>query len=102
MKIDARYQYLNHHISKVENVNIVLNEKIDLYADGLDDEFEEIENIDDIKSMMLDFMIGTREQMNILLSTVTELREFNRTLVLDSSVDKNSIAFKKEMLKHRY
>ena len=102
MKIDARYQYLNHHISKVENVNIVLNEKIDLYADGLDAEFEAMSSIEDIRSMMLDFMMDTREQMNILLSTVTELREFNRTLVLGSSVDNNSIAFKKEMLKHRY
>ena len=46
IKIDERYQYLNHHITKVENVNLVLNEKIDLYADGLDDEFEEMSNID--------------------------------------------------------
>ena len=102
MKIDARYQYLNHHISKVENVNIVLNEKIDLYLEGLEDEFEEMNSIEDIKSMMLDFMIGTREQMNILLNTVTELREFNHILVLNSGINIQSIAFKKEMLKHRY
>jgi len=102
MKIDARYQYLNHHIAKVENVNIALNNKIDLYLEGLEDEFEEMNSIEDIKSMMLDFMIGTREQMNILLNTVTELREFNHTLVLNSGINIQSIAFKKEMLKHRY
>ena len=101
MKIDARYQYLNHHITKVENVNIALNDKIDLYLEYLEEDAE-FNSIDDIKSIMLDFMIGTMEQMNILLNTVTELREFNRILVSNSGINTQSIAFKKEMLKHRY
>ena len=101
MKIDERYQYLNHHITKVENVNIALNDKIDLYLEYLEEDAE-FNSIDDIKSIMLDFMIGTMEQMNILLNTVTELREFNRILVSNSGINTQSIAFKKEMLKHRY
>ena len=102
MKIDARYQYLNHHIAKVENVNIALNDKIDLYLEGLKDEFEEMNSIDDIKSMMLDFMLEVRTQNNILYVAITDIKEFNRTVILGADENVSSEEYKKKMLEMRY
>jgi len=102
MKIDVRYQYLNHHITKVENVNIALNDKIDLYLEGLEDEFEEMNSIEDIKSMMLDFMLEVRTQNNILHIASTDIKEFNRTVILGADVKVSSEEYKKKMLEIRY
>ena len=101
MKIDARYQYLNHHIAKVENVNIALNDKIDLYLEYLKDDAE-FNSIEDMKSTLLDFMIEVRTQNNILHIASTDIKEFNRTIILGADINTQSIAFKKEMLKLRY
>lgn len=101
MKIEAKYQYFNHNINKVENVNIVLNEKIDLYLNAFDDDAD-YETIEDVKGEFLSFMISVREQMNILLDAVSDLDELNKTMILGNSVDISSIEYKKEMLKHRY
>ena len=101
MTIDARYQYLNHHITKVENVNIALNDKIDSYLEYLEDDAE-FSSIEDMKSTLLDFMLEVRTQNNILHIASTDIKEFNRTLVLGADVKVSSEEYKKKMLEMRY
>jgi len=101
MKIDARYQYLNHHITKVENVNIALNDKIDLYLEYLEEDAE-FNSIEDMKSTLLDFMLEVRTQNNILHIASTDIKEFNRTVILGADINVSNEEYKKKMLEIRY
>ena len=101
MKIDARYQYLNHHITKVENVNIALNDKIDLYLEYLEEDAE-FNSIEDMKSTLLDFMLEVRTQNNILHIASTDIKEFNKTVILGADIKISNEEYKKKMLEIRY
>jgi len=83
----------------VENVNIALNDKIDLY---LEDEFKEMNSIEDMKSTFLDFMLEVRTQNNILYVASTDIKVFNRTVILGADENVSSEEYKKKMLEIRY
>jgi len=102
MSIDLRYKYITHHTAKIDNVNITLNEKIDSYSAYFDD-VEEMENInkDDLISIFLDFILETRLQANILHDIKKDFEELGNLFLKDGQ-KKNSVAFKAEMIKHRY
>ena len=101
MKIDERYQYLNHHITKVENVNIALNDKIDLYLEYLEEDAE-FNSIEDMKSIFLDFMLEVRTQNNILYVAIADIKKINRTVILGADINVSSEEYKKKMLEMRY
>ncbi|PHS57424.1 MAG: hypothetical protein COB17_06470 [Sulfurimonas sp.] len=100
MMIDAKYSYLRLDIKKVENINLALNEEIDSYLSY----FDEIEDVEEANSSLLDFMLIAREQMNLLKGATDELHRFNNTFILcDEKIDINhNNNFKKYLIKHRY
>ena len=105
MSTNYRYHYLHIEIRKVENVNIVLNEAIDSYVTALD----ECENIEELKSLFLDFMVTTRTQMNVLSGGVSDLDKLNKAYILNGGNSGDNIIkpysddkFKKEQIGFRY
>ncbi|WP_151948134.1 hypothetical protein [Aliarcobacter butzleri] len=99
------YDYLNMNITRVENIQEVVNNKIDSYCNLLD----EIEDLEECKGVLIDLALEIRTQMNLLFYATDSLNKFNTDMLLNSSRKPDEhisplydIKFKKELLKHRY
>ena len=104
-KMNTKYNYLDLEIKKVENVNISLNETINSYMRFID----ELDTKEELMSTLLDFLIATRSQMNVLYLAVEDLKGFNNTMLLNSANNPDEqidiVAdnkFKRECIKFRY
>ena len=99
------YEYLNLNIKKVESINAVLNDAINTNIDYID----EVEDLEDCKRALVDFMLITREQMNLLHGAIGSLHKFNNDHILNVANKPgehinplSDIEFKKQRLNHRY
>jgi len=105
MSTNYKYNYLHLEIRKVESVNTVLNEAIDGNIVVLDDQ----EDLAELKSLFLDFMVVARTQMNILSSGVSELDKLNNDYILNAGNSGDNVInpfnddeFKRKQLAFRY
>lgn len=74
-----KYKYLDLEIRAVEGINIVVNEAID----NLLIDIENIKGKKERMTMMLDFMLTTRVQMNLLGRAISSLDGCNNTFNLN-------------------
>jgi len=75
----AQYSSLRTSIRKIENINVALNSDVDKCLSKV----EELESVEEIKSLLFDLMLTVREQMSIQNSFTNELHRFNEVFSLD-------------------
>ena len=104
-KINGKYFYLDLEIQKVNNINIALNDKIDSYSEYI----KEIEDKEEAITSLLDLLVATRTQANLLSLVVNSLSTYNRDFILNASRKPNEQinpirdnAIKMDMLNFRY
>ncbi len=90
--ITSKYNYMRENLKAIENINEVLNIKIDDYLDYFkDDECKDREIL--IKGVM-EFMLEVRTQNNLLNLAISTANKTNKMFVEDVNQE--------ELLKTRY
>lgn len=103
--MNAVYEYLNLEIRNVENINNTIQNNISAYSDTIDD----MNDIESLKSLFLDFLVTSRTQANLLYNAIDDMDKFNNEILLNGRRKPDCIInphynneFKKAMIETRY
>lgn len=78
---NAKYNYMNVEIRKINNINLAMNDAIDGHISYLED----IETKEEALNALLDFLVIARTQVNLLHLAVGDLTKFNDSTILNAS-----------------
>lgn len=98
------YRAINEKAHKLDLINLSLNDNIESYTDMMDDS----NSVEELKDLMLDFLIATRLNANLLNEVSSELKSNNTSFLNSSNLPQNQInpntneEFKRELLSIRY
>ena len=88
----SRYNYMRENLKAIENINEVLNIKIDDYLDYFKD--DECKDRETLINVVMEFMLEVRTQNNLLNLAITTANKTNKMFVEDVNQE--------ELLKTRY
>lgn len=102
---NAKYNYMNIEIQKVNNINLAMNDAIDSHTGYIDD----IETKEEAINALLDFLVIARTQANLLHLAVSDLTKFNDSTILNANRNPSEHIkpcsdndFKRRLIEFRY